>query len=254
MFMLERTYDPAELVRHNVHTHSVYSLCAKREMTLEAMIRRAEADGLKTLAVTDHSDPGDDIDTYANFLAYKERLKTIDTPVRVLIGAELSAYGVGKFGEPYEVDKALDFASYSHIHYHLESWEHPEDRSPRGYAEHELAVLNALFETDRADHIAHPFSPTKMHFFNEDQKAATLSALSDNALGDMLEKGEKAQCSWELHTPTLFRFPDFARRFFHLGKEIGVHFCVGTDAHTLSALAPENLAERLTELLFHTGK
>ena len=175
MFVLERTYDPAELVRHNLHTHSVFSLCAKKEMTLEAMIRRAEEAGLKTLAVTDHSDPGDDIDTYAGFLAYKERLKGIDTPVRVLIGAELSAYGVGKFGEPYEVDKALDLAAYSHIHYHLDSW--------------------------------------------------------------------------ELHTPTLFRFPAFARRFFFLGKEIGVHFAVGTDAHTLSAIAPEGLADRLAETL-----
>ena len=249
MFVLERTYDPAELVRHNLHTHSVFSLCAKKEMTLEAMIRRAEEAGLKTLAVTDHSDPGDDIDTYAGFLAYKERLKGIDTPVRVLIGAELSAYGVGKFGEPYEVDKALDLAAYSHIHYHLDSWEHPEDRSPRGYAAHELAVLDALLATDRADHIVHPFSPLKMHFFNEEQKAATLSAITDSELGDILEKGEKARCSWELHTPTLFRFPAFARRFFFLGKEIGVHFAVGTDAHTLSAIAPEGLADRLAETL-----
>lgn len=245
MFVLERTYDFKELTRHNVHTHSVLSLCAKREMTLEAMIRRAEADGLETLAVTDHSDPGDDIDTYAGFLAYKEQLKRIETPVRVLIGAELSAYGVGKFGEPYEVDKALDFASYSHIHYHLDSWEHPEDRSPRGYAAHELAVLNALFKTDRADNIAHPFSPTKMHFFSEEQKAETLSAITDNELGDILEKGERAGCSWEIHTPTFLRFTAFSRRFFHLGREIGVHFCVGTDAHTLSALSPAGLAERL---------
>ncbi len=249
MFALERTYDFNELVRHNMHTHSVNSLCAKREMTLEAMIRRAEQDGLATLAVTDHSDPGDDIDTHANFLAYKERLKEIETPVRVLIGAELSAYGVGKFGEPYEVDKALDFAAYSHIHYHLDSWEHPEDRSPRGYAAHELAVLNALLDTDRADHIAHPFSPLKMHFFNEEQKAATLSAITDNELGDILEKGERACCSWEIHTPTFLRFPDFSKRFFRLGKEIGVHFCVGTDAHTLSALAPEGLAGRLAAVI-----
>jgi histidinol phosphatase-like PHP family hydrolase len=249
MFALERTYDFNELVRHNMHTHSVNSLCAKREMTLETMIRRAELDGLTTLAITDHSDPGDDIDTYADFLAYKKRLKEIETPVRVLIGAELSAYGVGKFGEPYEVDKALDFAAYSHIHYHLDSWEHPEDRSPRGYAAHELAVLNALLDTDRADHIAHPFSPLKMHFFNEEQKAATLSAVTDNELGDILEKGERAGCSWEIHTPTFLRFPDFSKRFFRLGKEIGVHFCVGTDAHTLSALAPEGLAGRLAAVI-----
>lgn len=249
MFVLERTYEISELVRHNMHTHSVFSKCAKKEMTLEAMIRAAERSGIKTLAVTDHSDLGDGIDTAENFCEYKRRLQGIETSVRVLIGAELSAYGVGLCGEPYEIDKMLDFASYSHVHYHLDFWEQPEDRSPRGYAEHELRVLNSLFETDRADNIAHPFSPLKMKFFNDEQKAATLSAITDNELGDILEKGERAECSWELHTPTVFTFPDFAYRFFHIGKEAGVHFCVGTDAHELSAVAPEGLAERLEKVL-----
>ena len=245
MFVLERTYDFNELARHNMHTHSVFSKCAKPEMTLERMVMQAERCGLKTLAITDHSDPGDDIDTYGNFLLLKERLKNIRTPVRVLIGAELSAYGIGKYAEPYAVDKALDFASYSHIHYHLEAWGQPADRSPAGYAVHNLAVLEALFQTDRADNIAHPFSPNKMKFFNEGEKAATLDTLSDNELGDVLEKGERAGCSWELHTPTFFRFPAFSKRFFLIGKEVGVHFCVGTDAHTLAALSAEGLADRM---------
>ncbi len=252
MFLLERTYDVDELTRHNVHTHSVFSKCAKPEMTLDAMIRAAEDFGLRTLAVTDHSDPRDDIDTYGNYLLLKERLAAIDTPVRVLLGAELSAYGIGKYAEPYAVDKALDFASYSHIHYHLDTWDQPADRSPRGYAEHNLAVLNALFDTDRADHITHPFSPCKMPFFDEAQKAQTLSCLTDNELGDILEKGERSGVSWEIHTPTFFRFPAFSRRFFFLGKEVGAHFAVGTDAHTLDALSTQGLAERLRTVLYGT--
>jgi histidinol phosphatase-like PHP family hydrolase len=249
MFLLERTYDPDELARHNVHTHSVFSKCAKPEMTLEAMIRAAEEAGLRTLAVTDHSDPQDDIDTYGNFLVLKEKLAQIDTPVRVLLGAELSAYGVGKYAEPYEVDRALDFAAYSHVHYHLDTWDQPQDRSPRGYAQHNLAVLNALFETGRANHVAHPFSPCKMPFFDEAQKAQTLDCLTDNELGDVLEKGERAGCSWEIHTPTFFRFPAFSRRFFWIGREVGAHFALGTDAHTLAALSTQGIAERLRAVL-----
>lgn len=249
MFLLDRTFDPDELVRHNVHTHSVFSKCSKPEMTLEAMIRAAEEYGLRTIAVTDHSDPGDDIDSYQNYLLLKEKLSRIDTPVRVLLGAELSAYGIGKYAEPYEVDKVLDFASYSHIHYHLDTWDQPADRSPRGYALHNLAVLNALFDTDRADHIAHPFSPCKMPFFDEGQKAETLRCITDNELGDILEKGEEAQVSWEIHTPTFFRFPVFSRRFFCIGREVGAHFALGTDAHTLAALSTEGMAERIRAVL-----
>ena len=249
MFVLEKTYDFDELVRQNVHTHTVFSKCAKPEMIFEDMVKTAERVGLATLAITDHSDLDDGIDTPANFLILKERLARIDTSVRVLIGAELSAYGVGKYAEPYEVDRALDFASYSHIHYHLMSWEHPEDRSPRGYAAHELEILNALFDTDRADNIAHPFSPCKMPFFNEEEKAATLAAITENELGDILEKGERARCSWEIHTPTFLRFPEFSRRFWNVGREVGVHFTLGTDAHTLAAIDPRPYALRLREIV-----
>ncbi len=249
MFALERTYDIAELVRHSMHNHSTLSKCARSEMTLEAMIHAAEKGGLKTLAITDHSGPGDDRDVLKDYHEYKTRLKNIDTSVNVLIGAELSAYGIGLFGEAHTIDKTLDFASYSHVHYHLETWEQPEDRSPRGYAEHELMVLNALFETDRADNIAHPLSPIKMNFFNEEQKAAVLSSFTDNELGDILEKGERAQCSWELHTPTILRFPEFSKRFFNIGKEAGVHFCVGTDAHSLYYIAPKEIFAQLADIL-----
>ena len=249
MFILERTYDLKELVRHNVHTHSVFSKCAKPEMIPEDMVREAQRIGLKTLVITDHSDPGDDIDTFAVFKELKQRMEAVSSSVRVLIGAELSAYGIGKFAEPEAVDKALDFASYSHIHYHLDTWDQPENKSPRGYAMHNLAVLNALFESGRADNIAHPFSPVKMHFFNEEEKAETLRAVSDTELGDILEKGEKAQCSWEIHTPSFLRFPDFSRRFFNIGKEVGVHFCVGTDAHRLAALDPGVFLPQLEDIV-----
>lgn len=249
MFLTEKTYDWDELLLCNVHTHSVFSLCSKPEMVFEAMVAEADRCGLKTLAITDHSDLGSGIDVFGNYKILKERLKNIDTNVNVLIGSELSAYGVGKYVETYEVDKALDFSSYSHIHYHLDYWEQPEDRTPRGYAEHMLRVLNELFTTDRADCIAHPFSPCKMPFFSQEEKIQMLASFTDNELGDILEKGEKAECAWEIHTPTFISFTDFSKRFWNIGKEVGVHFCVGTDAHRLEAIDPRKYREQLLNAL-----
>jgi len=249
MIKTEKCFDIDELTRNNFHTHSVFSLCSKPEMVFESMVKKAEECGLKTLAITDHSDPGDDIDSYGNFLILKDRLSRMDTPVRVLIGAELSAYGVGKFAEPREVDRALDWASYSCVHYHLDCWEHPQDRSPSGYAAHMLEVLEALFATDRADSIAHPFSPGKMKFFSEEERKLTLASITDNQLGDIMEKGEAAGCAWELHYSTLMNFPEFAKRFWNTGKEVGVHFTFGTDAHTLASLDTRGCGERLKEIL-----
>ncbi len=245
MFVTEKTYDFKELVKCNMHTHTKNSLCAKPEMVLEDMISEAEKIGLEMIAITDHSDLGSDIDVLANSIKYKEILKNIDTPVKVLIGSELSAYGIGKYAESYETDKALDFSSYSHVHYHLHYWEQPEDRSPYGYSRHMLAVLNALFETDRADCIAHPFSPCKMRFFSDEERFATLRSITDNELGDILEKGEKSECAWEIHTSTFLTYTEFSKRFFNIGREVGVHFVVGTDAHMLKALNTFDYLEAL---------
>ena len=249
MFLTEKTYDIDELCRCNMHTHSVFSKCSKPEMTFENMIHAAEECGLSTLAITDHSDLYDEINSVANYRKLKKRLAKIDTPVRVIVGAENSAYGVGKFAEPYRIDKEIEFCNYSCVHYHLDYWEQPKDRSPRGYAEHMIAVMSALFDTDRADSIAHPFSPCKMKFFNQSEKEEMLASITDSELGDILIKGEKAQCAWELHQSSVMCFPEFYRRFFFVGKEAGVHFSVGTDAHRLVGLNTSEFAEGLKRIM-----
>lgn len=249
MFLTEKTYDIDELCRNNMHTHSVFSKCSKPEMVFEDMVRAAENFGLDTLAVTDHSDLHDEINSVGNFRKLKKRLAQMDTNVRVVIGAEMSAYGVGKFAEPYRIDKEIEFCNYSCVHYHLDYWEQPKDRSPRGYAEHMLKVMSALFDTDRADGIAHPFSPCKMKFFTKAESEEMLASITDNELGDIMQKGENAGCAWELHKSSVLCYPDFYRRFFYTGKEVGVHFTVGTDAHHLKDIDTSDFRQSLKELL-----
>jgi len=249
MFILEKTYDIEELFQNNMHTHSVYSKCSKPEMIFEDMVKAAETAGLKTLAITDHSDYDDDIDLVANTLDLKNRRDKLNTSVRVLIGSELSCYGVGKFVEPYEVDCSVEYRNYSCVHYHLDYWEQPEDRSPRGYAKHMQQVLYSLFETDRADCIAHPFSPMKMKFFNIDEQKATLAAITDNELGDVMLAGEKAKCAWEIHRASFLTYPEFYRRFFNIGKEAGVHFNLGTDAHHLCQIDTSDFVEDFNNII-----
>ncbi len=249
MFVLPKTYDPEEIAKNNMHTHTHFSLCAKPEMELAAMVKAAEEAGLSTLAITDHCDPGSKIDVLSNTKTLKKLLKGIDTPVRVLIGSELSSYGVGKWADNDELNSALDYRGYSSVHYHLESWEHPADRSPRGYAEHMLAVLEALLKADRADCIVHPFSPGKFKFFSVEEKTEMLGSITDNELGDILSLGEEHGCAWELHLSSIAGFPDFYRRLFFIGKEAGVHFNAGTDAHNLSGISTANLKEQLINLI-----
>jgi histidinol phosphatase-like PHP family hydrolase len=63
-----------------------------------------------------------------------------------------------------------------------------------------------------------------------------------------MEKGEKSGCAFEIHKATFVNFPEFARRFFCIGREVGVHFSFGTDAHRLEQLETKSFSDYLRKL------
>ena len=235
MIPFEKTYDIKELARHNLHIHTTNSGCAKPEMILRDIIKEAERCSLKTIALTDHSNLGDEdrIVRIGNARLHKE-LKEIETDVKVLIGSEVSVYGFGKYSETKEVNDSLEFRLYSQNHYHVSFWEHPEDRSPRGYVRDMIRNLEELFRSGRADAVAHPFSGGYIHAFED--KTAVPNAFTDNELGDILTKARDADCAFEINVGPFISMPEFSRRYFNIGKEVGVAFTLGTDAHTLNRI------------------
>ena len=94
MYFHEPTYDLDILCRQNLHIHSTFSGCAKREMLLHDIVRTAELNGLETIAITDHVSPfeEDEEKFRQSLISLRETAKTIESPVKLLIGAELSAY------------------------------------------------------------------------------------------------------------------------------------------------------------------
>ena len=244
----EKCYDIDELLHRNMHIHSSYSACAKPEMTFINIVREAERCGLQDIAITNHSDPG----CHYNICENNKKLIKLrnETPssVRVKIGAELSVYGVGKYSESPEFIKSLEYRLFAQNHYHLTNvWEQPEERTCEGYAKHMLAVLNELFNTDYADCIAHPFAPIKIKDLPESEKITGF--ISDEELGDIFEKSEIAGCAWELHKACVLGWPDFARRFFNIGREAGVHFTFASDAHRLCDIDPSPYIEQYKKIL-----
>ena len=236
MFLFEKCFDLDELARRNLHVHTRFSFCAKPEMTLEAIVREAERAGLTDIALVDHSNveaDGSSTPVPAHNEILKAQRAALDTPVRILIGSELSALGLGRYSETPENMRAMEYRLFAQNHYHLSCWEQPEDRSPAGYARHMIAVLTELFRTDFCDCVAPPLAPVKLRIENAGR---VLDEISDAALGDLLAAGEAAGSAWELHSGAICGWPDFARRYFNLGREIGVHFHMATDAHRLAAV------------------
>ena len=246
MFFHEKTYDIDELVRMNMHIHTTFSGCAKPEMTVSNILKTAEEAGLNMIALTDH-----DNSALKNIVAERRKLlldEIGETRLRVLVGAELSCTGIGKFLNDEECDLQMDYKLYTMNHFHVSCWDHPEDVSPRGYAVQMLKMAESVIEMRKADCFAHPFMPGYIKTL-PDRNLVT-EAYTDNELGDIMEKATKKEIAWELNTSAIMGFPDFFHRYFQIGKEVGAVFNIGTDAHKLCNVDPHQFADRLKEILY----
>lgn len=246
MYLREPCYDIDELKKENLHIHTFYSSCAKPSMDIETIVRQAEKAGLRRIAVTDHfNDPDFPVVEYNEEM--RKKVKQLGAKVDVLFGAELSAYGIDKFLDRTEINKALDYRLYSCNHYHLDYWEHPEDKTPRGYAEHALKVVEALAKSGRADCVAHPFIGRFVKIF-EDRNLIT-NSITDNEIGDILTILKENNVAYELNAGAVIGYPEFARRIWNIGKEVGVVFHMGMDAHRPESVDTADAAENFKKIL-----
>lgn len=248
MFFHEKTYDIDELVKHNLHLHTRFSGCAKPEMIAADIVKKAEECGLEMIALTDHNYPQKKNAVAQQRYEILRELEGIETSVKVLVGAELSAYGVGKFADDISCDNSLDYRLYTTNHYHQGYWEHPEIITPRAYAEHMLAIMDSVIESGRADCFAHPFMAGYIHAF-EDSHDVT-RAFTDNEIGDIMEKANNHEIAWELNVPAVLGDPEFFHRYFQIGKEVGVVFNIGTDGHRLDRVDSKQFAGQFKEILY----
>ena len=254
MYFHEATYDLDILCRQNLHIHTTFSGCAKPEMKLCNIVRTAEECCLEMIAVTDHVSPfEEDEEEFRQALkTLRETAGTIDSPVRLLIGAELSAYGTNNFSYANN-DIELDYRLWAQNHYHAGGWIQPEDRTPAGYKKHIIETLTNLIKSDRADCIAHPFHDTYLTNSKKlnvgFERTSVPNCFTDNEIGDLLTLGKEHETAFELNLNAMVDYTDFCRRMYNIGREIGAQFNIGTDAHTLDRIDTKQFIERTKQFL-----
>ena len=247
MFLHEKTYDLDELARYNTHIHTAFSHCAKPEMKAPDIIKAAERAGLEIIALTDHNYPDEKNAVAQQRYEILRQIKDIETPVKVLIGAELSSYDIGKFADDISCDNSLDWRLYTTNHFHQGYWVHPREKTPRAYCEHMLAIMDKVIDSGRADAFAHPFMAKYISCFR-DFRTVT-AAFTDNEIGDIMEKGDRSEITWEINVPAVLGDPVFHRRYFQIGREVGVTFNIGTDAHKLKDIDTHRFLPELKRIL-----
>jgi histidinol phosphatase-like PHP family hydrolase len=230
-----------ELVKSNFHIHTNFSICAAKNMTVPYIILQAKKAGLETVGLVDH-----DHDNWGNLLDkinyLKEEVQEMNPDIKVIVGAELSAYGINKYGVDEVTNEQIDFRFYATNHYHLDFWEHPKNKNARAYAEHTLQILKNLIVSGRADCIAHPFVGFYLRGILDDFTEVT-RCISDNDLVDILELGVKNNVSWELNTKAVYADPIFAKRLWRIGREVDATFVIGTDAHQIFEIEERKVIE-----------
>lgn len=230
--------------RSNWHVHTNASACAARGMTPALIAKRAKAAGLKTIALADHHHPGQGrlLESMAELML---EIAKIETPVAIVAGAELSAYGIGLYSDDEHANKRIPYRLYATNHYHLSSWEHPVDKSPGGYKNHMLSITRALVLSGRATCVAHPFQGDYLTRSGVPFGAMVSSAYSDTELAECLETGKHANVDFEINLNMLAAEPEFAARYLRIAIETEVGLRLGTDAHKPDSIDPHPQIENL---------
>lgn len=252
MYLHAPTYDINELFASNYHIHTHFSRCGKNEMHLKAIIAEAEKAGLKEIAITDHIHPGEELKMKRIIPILRRKLTKLDTDIKVYIGAELSAHGVHKHTKLRE-DTPVDYRLYSHNHYHMFGWEQPKGHTPEDYKEHCRKSLEHIILSGDADCLAHPFCDYYIVREFDDKYGFTYNCITslwtENEIGDLMELAKTYEVAWEINVAMLKKYPDFAKKYFALGKENGVCFNAGTDAHTLANVNSKQFITEMKQLL-----
>lgn len=144
---------------------------------------------------------------------------------------ELSGYGIGKTLEGDKLRNALDYRLYSCNHYHLDFWEQAAEITPRAYAEHALKNVTSLIKSGKPDCIAHPLTAGYVRAFED--KTLVSKAITDNELGDIMTLAKEHEVAWELNIGNIYGDPEFSRRMWNIGRELGSCFNMGADAHLI---------------------
>lgn len=109
----------------NWHIHTTYSTCARPEMTPERILAAVDRLGLKSVALVDHHHPGES-QLVCNLASLASDVSRRAHQAKVIIGAELSAFGIAQYAESLADIQGIAYRLYACNHYHIQGWEHPD--------------------------------------------------------------------------------------------------------------------------------
>lgn len=231
---------------HDYHIHSQLSLCSNDpEQNTQNILRIAEQLGLRQIVLADHY--WDErvrrkiIDFYEvqNFAHISKALPLPQGEnCRFLFGCETDMTKYNTVGIPKSRYKEFDMILIPIDHFHMNGFTISKKDYPsiRGQAKRWVERFDYLMHADLPFHklgLAH-LATHCMQFPNREKYLQTLDAISNDDLYRLFRQAARVGCGIELNLSDM----DFAdheqervMRMFHIAKECGCKFYLGSDAH-----------------------
>ena len=228
------------------HIHTYHSACAKRDLTPDKIIRRAQEKGYQTIGFSDHLHEWSDPKIISQL---RDECESIDSgDLTIFIGAEADVISTTKISIDEELAKTLDFVSLAASHIHLKDYiQQPASLEPSAVADHYLAMFMTAVQTKFVDLIPHPFYTGGSHYGDMN---IVMPLIKNDALINALEIAKDNGIAMEM-SKKIFA-PEYGKAlwpFYRLCKEVGVKFAMGSDSHTLNEIGDTHcLAPLVKEL------
>ena len=236
--------------KSDYHNHSYLSVCAKDEMTVEAMAKEFEKNSLESAGISDHIyKDGKTLDRYKKT---KEALSNIKSDVKIYIGCEVDMISPGKL----IVDKAelvmFDFIMIACTHYHLKSHMLPPlNFNYNSIAQNTYDYMICVSQMEFADIIVHPFDIRGIKSYRQGfEISKVIEIITDDDFKIIAEKMRESNIAVEINSNVLEKeYANAVFRFHMMCKKEGVKFSLGSDAHWLNGMCDIKKAGEYIEKL-----
>ena len=237
---LKSLHDAVALQDFHVHTH--LSPCAKDPAwTPEAIARRAEEIGMRTVVLADHyyeRRPGfDPPPFYAEvnedcFERTARAVAALDTDVEMLVSCEIDMVRPGLFTLSEEFASRLPVGLVSASHYHLEGIEQPQAQDARGLGRYLVDRMRAAIEWPPTQILAHPLSALQGSLGD---LGKVLDAIADEEFAEVLALARERDVAIELRASVFGEDKEHHgrhMRFYGLARSAGCKIAPVSDAHS----------------------
>jgi histidinol phosphatase-like PHP family hydrolase len=157
----------------------------------------------------------------------------LETPVRVLIGSEVSLDAPDLPSARPEVMATWDYVIISANHFHLPCVQQPRHRTEEAYADFFLTMAEAAIGFG-ASIIPHPFSYIGVRTMEDGREIdwpRLMKAYDKTRIRKVFRMAADRGTAFELNPGRIGKDRDFFSEIIRIGRDEGMKFSIGSDGH-----------------------